>query len=292
MSDPTLRLCDVSNWQGSSIDWSVVKSDGFAGAICKASEGIDYADPSLPHNWAGLAAQQMHRGAYCFSRPDQGHSAEQEVAYFLGAVQDAGNLSPNDVVVLDLEVGSGDLSAWAVSWLAAAEAAIGFAPWLYSYESFITDHLTGAALSAYPLWLADYQQVMPPVPPPFTGRGMAAWQYTDSLYIAGIGRCDADIFYGDASAWQRLSKPSPTPPPPPPPPPPPASHYKVTVAAGMYLRRVPRLGGPFGPFLHAGDILTPAHFPDGESITTHWIYCTTAAHVAGWAFRPNLQPFP
>lgn len=180
-------IVDVSSYQ-KQVDWKAVLASGRAGAICKATEALGYVDPTFAANWAALGSLGAVRGAYCFARPDKA-VPEVTADKFLSVV---GPTRPGDILVLDLEVGTGDLSHWALTWLARVEARTGIKPWLYSYAPFIRAHLHDSALAAYPLWLAAYSTKPPAAPPPW--KGWTLWQRTDKASVPGISTpCDESI---------------------------------------------------------------------------------------------------
>lgn len=178
------KFIDVSNHQG-VVNWDQVKASGRIGSICKATEGTGYADPYFHSNFNALAARNMFRGAYHFARPNN-NTASAEANFFLSTV---GALKPGDILVLDIEVGTGGLSAWALQWLDIVHQKTGILPWVYSYGPFLSAHLTAPGLAAYPLWLAAYQSTQPPVHAPWTK--MVAWQHSSSVQVPGVsGNCD------------------------------------------------------------------------------------------------------
>src|SRR5436309_2175749 len=63
-----LNGIDVSHWQG-TINWNSVKNAGVTFAVCKASEGTDYQDPTFFTNWNAMHAAGIIRGAYHMGRP-------------------------------------------------------------------------------------------------------------------------------------------------------------------------------------------------------------------------------
>lgn len=184
-----LSLPDVSNYQG-HVDWQAVLASGRAGGIVKASEGVTYTDPTFASNWQALGTLDAVRGAYHFARPTESNPQTQ-AARFCSIVNAR---QPADILVLDLEVGTGNLSPWALGFLQEVERLTGVIPWIYSYAPFIKSHLTDPALADYPLWLAAYQQNPPVCPAPW--KTYTAWQHTDAATIPGItGRCDESFYY-------------------------------------------------------------------------------------------------
>ena len=186
----TDRLPDVSDYQP-NINWSQVVASGCAGGICKATEGTGFTAKTFAGNWAtlkSLKALKARRGAYHFARPDQSSGASQ-ASRFLSVVAE---WDPDDLLILDLEVGSGDLSGWALDWLGQVAKLSGLKPWVYSYGPFIRQHLGDPRLAAYPLWLAAYQTTPPACPPPWTSFQL--WQHTNKANIPGIGGpCDESV---------------------------------------------------------------------------------------------------
>lgn len=178
------KFIDVSNHQG-TVNWDQVKASGRIGAICKTTEGVSYTDPTFHSNFNALASRNMIRGAYHFARPDN-HTAVAEANYFLSTL---GAFRPDDILVLDIEVGTGSLSVWALQWLQVIQQKTGITPWIYSYGPFFSAHLTDPKLAAYPLWLAAYQSTQPSVHKPWTS--MKAWQHSSSIQVPGVsGNCD------------------------------------------------------------------------------------------------------
>jgi lysozyme len=181
----TERIIDVSNYQG-HVDWAAVKASGVAGAICKATEGPEWIDPTFHDNWGGIGAQGLKRGAYHFARPGD---ANLQAAHFASVV---GSVNPWDVLVLDLETRVGSEDAWAIAFLTALRRLTGVQPWLYSYEGFLHTYLSNPALGEFPLWIAAYQASPPPCPSPW--KSYALWQHSDSALVGGVnGKVDESL---------------------------------------------------------------------------------------------------
>jgi len=201
---PVLAGIDISNVQG-QVGWPSLRPE-IAFVAIKASEGLGWPDPDFATNWQDARATGRVRIAYHFARPDLGNSPQAEAAYFLARLTD---LQTGDLLALDLELGTGDLSGWALAWLQAVEAAVGFKPLLYSYPDFIaTRNLGTAALAAYPLWYASYQGTEPA--PPGRWASIAIWQETDAAANTGIpGTVDGDETDLTVDQLRALGKPAP-----------------------------------------------------------------------------------
>jgi lysozyme len=183
-----IRIPDVSDYQG-AVNWPQVLASGRAGGICKATESTNYVAETFAANWVALDRLGATRGAYHFARPgDSGATIQAQK--FLAAV---GTWKGTDLLVLDLEVGDGNLSGWALEWLGTVQRLTGgIVPWVYSYGPFIRQHLDDARLAAFPLWLAAYQANRPTCPPPW--KAYHLWQHTDKANIPGIsGPCDESV---------------------------------------------------------------------------------------------------
>jgi lysozyme len=192
---------DVSNWQ-ENIDWGEVANFGVQFAICKASEGTTYLDPYFRRNWDHMANAGIARGAYHFAQPDLS-TPQHEAKFFRNAVSAAGGLVTGDVLVLDMEAGTGNLHDWTLDFLVDMEDNLGFLPILYSGAWFLEPHgLTHSEdLSTYGLWLASYG-TLPIVPPNWDF--WALWQYTCEGRVPGVnGPCDCNVFNGDINQFKK-----------------------------------------------------------------------------------------
>ncbi len=202
----TLEGVDVSNNNG-AIAWERVAGAGKTFAICKATEGINFRDAFLPLNLAGCTAHGLARGVYHFARPSR-NSAAAEAAFFVAVVRDI--LAPGDLVALDFEdedlpVGA-EGGVWALAWLEAVEAALGFSPLIYTYPSYVHErNVTTPGLARYPLWWASYD--LTAYPPPAPWGQYAIWQYTANGKVPGIaGDCDLDSFEGPIEDLRALGQ--------------------------------------------------------------------------------------
>src|ERR1700722_11768241 len=113
--------CDVSIYQGASINWTSVKSSGIAFAWARANDGVGYTDPDYAGNASRGKSAGVYVGAYDFAQPND-YSPTAESAYFWGITgpyikADGLSLMP----MLDFEVFSGAVGAssyadWANQW--------------------------------------------------------------------------------------------------------------------------------------------------------------------------------
>lgn len=208
---------DISNNNG-AVDFGALAADGVRFVIHKATEGVGYMDRFVVGNWASMKDAGLVRGLYHYARPDLS-DPQSEADYFCSVVEGLG-LEPGDLVALDFEdppppaqSPAGDLSGWALHWLDAVTARLGFRPGLYSFPYFMQHHkLTGnARLAEYWLWYASWRDDMPSPPPSWPV--ISVWQYTSSLAVSGVaGKVDGNWFNGDdLDRLRALGKPADSP---------------------------------------------------------------------------------
>lgn len=203
-----LHGIDVSVWQG-TIDWKQVAMAGISFAMIKRSEGTNVADPQFGTSWARAKLAGIPvLGAYHFAHPEL-NDPHAEARYFLSLLPP---LEAGDLVALDIELGrTQDRSSWALAWLGAVQAQLGFPPLVYADEDYITHWLGDPALAAYPLWLAAYSPSIPSSIGPWQ-QGAALWQYTEALQVPGInGNVDGDQLARDLGGLKALGKPATAP---------------------------------------------------------------------------------
>jgi lysozyme len=200
--EATVDGIDVSKYQG-VIDWPAVREAGIGFAFIRVSDGLTDPDPMFAANWAGAAAAGIHRGAYQFFRPLRDPVAQADLLVDAMGPRRAGDLPP----VIDVEVSDGvdrdGLAAAVRVWLARVEARTGRRPLVYTSAYFWADAV-GADLSAYPLWLAQWDRDCPTVPAPWPD--WVFWQTSSTGRVAGIeGDVDTDVFHGDLAALQAFA---------------------------------------------------------------------------------------
>jgi len=210
---PDLPLgIDVASYQGNP-DWAAVAGSGIAFAFTKATESVDYTNPTFSRNWREIKANGLYRGAYHYARPERGNSvgrAVTEAEYFVGAVRAAGDVDTGDMLVLDLEPTATvtGLAAWTLAWLRRVEALTGVKPLIYTGPWVIAQQglSTAVELADYGLWLASYQPTMPAPVAPWSV--LAFWQYTSAGVVPGIvGDVDMNWFNGPLDRIPLYGKP-------------------------------------------------------------------------------------
>lgn len=205
------RGIDVSNWQGQP-DWAAVATSGVQFAIVKASEGVGYVDPTLAHNWEGMKASGLARGAYHFARPSV-NDATAEAEFFANHVEAVG-LDAGDLLVLDIEDPdfNGNAGPWCLQWLRHVEERMGFSPLVYTGPWYIDSRGLSlySELGKYGLWLAAYQPIMPSAKAPWLD--ILIWQNSDKGQVPGVaGNCDTDVASVPIEVLRAYGKPGSAP---------------------------------------------------------------------------------
>jgi lysozyme len=202
---PLNVVIDLSH-HNQNLDFGSMKtSGGILGIIHKATQGLDYTDPTYqPHKAQALAAGLLW-GAYHFGT---GSDGVQQAGHFLDAVQPDGQT----LLVLDFEAnGQGPSMTLeeARAFVTHVNDVTGRFPGLYSGH-YIKDLLgtnKDAVLANCWFWLSQYG---PTAVVPANWPRWTMWQYTDGAVgpdphsVPGAGMCDRDKFNGDEAGLRRL----------------------------------------------------------------------------------------
>ncbi|MDA8440544.1 MAG: GH25 family lysozyme [Propionibacterium sp.] len=168
-------IADVSEFQ-QVIDWPTYGAH-VPGVIIRAHNG-NRPDAYWQRNLAGARANVTWRGFYQYLPANVDPAAAARA--FTATI---GQLEPGEVVILDLEEGSGDQRARRQLWLDTMQAPI---EWTYSGLYFARSHLPGVSIE----WIAAYQSSEPT-------DAHTLWQFTNAHTFPGIARpCDASVFHG------------------------------------------------------------------------------------------------
>jgi lysozyme len=186
---------DVSHRQG-HIQWQKVKASGISFAFCKATEGTSFNDPLFIENVQLAKKAGISVGGYHFLRATTAAQGVEEANHFIAGVQKAGGFNVLDLPpVVDTEVAGNTVEA-ITAWIARVTEVTGKQPIIYTYPSFIDEHLD-ASLANVPLWFASYSESQPK-----DRGGWKKWmflQYSDKGQVPGItGAVDLDEY--DCSA--------------------------------------------------------------------------------------------
>ncbi|MBY6411977.1 glycoside hydrolase family 25 protein [Rhodococcus sp. BP-252] len=201
---------DVSSWQhidGTAIDWFAVRESGHDFAMVKATEGLNYVNPYFVQDCVVMRVAGVARGAYHYA--DVRESPELQAAYYSTVV--LGINGPGDLPpVLDLERSHGlspaQLIDWTHRYLNAVQALTGRQPIIYTYPNFWRTAMADThEFNHYPLWIADYNDTLGPLPGGWTQ--WMFWQFTDNGRIPGIeAPTDINNYSGSGGDLRRLAR--------------------------------------------------------------------------------------
>jgi lysozyme len=174
-------------------------------AFMKATEDVNFVDPTYTSNRASARAAGLSVGAYHFAQPSTvaGNGAAQADYFVNGATPASGDLLP----VLDLERSNGltptQLTTWVKDFLGRVYTRLGVRGIIYCSPSFWKTYMgdTGwFASNGYTiLWVAHWTTSSSPTVPAanWGGKSWTFWQYTSSGTVPGIsGRVDLDRYNG------------------------------------------------------------------------------------------------
>ncbi len=193
---------DISEYQGSDINWEALKNQGLSFVILRAGyrgygeAGTLNSDNCFEANYANAMAYGFDVGVYYFSQATNEAEAVEEANYVLGIL---GGRPLNLPIVFDLEhilngedartdgISGEQFTRNAIAFCEQVNAA-GYDAMVYSnmmWEAFEYDMTT---LSAYPIWYADYEAL------PQSPYDFEFWQYSQTGRVDGInGNVDLDL---------------------------------------------------------------------------------------------------
>jgi lysozyme len=212
---------DVSHWEKLAEMETVLNkySANLSFVICKATDGSAGQDSEFMKNWGLLVERpNIKRGAYHFYRCSEGASA-QAVHYYntLRAV----SYSPKDLPpIIDFEVDTDPAHKTNSSCLnnaanirAIEDSLLTFlniiqkltrrTPIIYTNDG-TGNKLSNPALSAYPLWIANYANVKAPVIPKALNKNWSFWQSTDKYAPVQGDTLDFDVFHGNSNSFKKF----------------------------------------------------------------------------------------
>ena len=207
----SLKGIDISNHQR-GLDLSKIDCDF---VIIKATEGKSYVDPSCDTFFQKALSLGKKLGIYHFAN-NSDNTAQQEADWF---IENTRGYIGKAIPVLDWEDNVTDNVPWALEWLKRVEEAYGCKPIIYMSESVVNRHDWSSVANAnYGIWVAKYRDNLPDYNYDMSKAGnmpsikywstMALWQWTSTGRLNGWnGNLDLDVFYGDATAWNKYLGP-------------------------------------------------------------------------------------
>jgi len=170
--------------------------------FCKATEGLEYVDPTEQVDFRGALGAGLITGLYHFFHPTL--DPVKQANHFLSTFDN----SLQVLTAIDMEWIS-PVNEWdQLKPLEAARAVQEFLdtvefrthrkPLLYYSPGFATQYLSSLAMGPYKRWIASYGSTPP--------NNYAIWQYSEKGTIPGItpGSLDLDQFNGTVSDLKAL----------------------------------------------------------------------------------------
>lgn len=147
-----MRGIDISNWQR-GIDVSATDADF---VIVKASEGVDWYDPSYKRLADATLACGKLLGFYHFARQN---SWKAEADTFISAVEP---YLGSCILALDFEADAVDNGpSWAEMWMDYVYEKTGVKPIIYMSKSVTRSYDWSDVAAKYELWGAQYADILP-----------------------------------------------------------------------------------------------------------------------------------
>ena len=188
---------DVSEWQGSSIDWAKVKAAGIDFVMIRAGyrgyeSGSLNVDTYAQQNYEGASSAGLKIGVYFFSQAINVKEAEEEAAFVLNIIKGWKLDMP---VVFDWEYVGANARTGSATVRTVTDCAKAFCnkivaanlkPMIYFSESQARKRLYLSELADYDFWFVQYSNALDY---PYK---VDMWQYTDSGSVPGI-KTNVDI---------------------------------------------------------------------------------------------------
>lgn len=194
-----LKGIDISNWQAGINLSAVAPNVDFV--IVKATEGIGFVDKQCDKFFHEAKRLGKKLGFYHFARTN---NAVAEADFFY---QNTKDYFGQAIPILDWEVD--DSVAWVNEFVNRIHELSGVWCWVYAnpwrFNQGTVNLNCGRWIAGYPYAITDVAYgIKNPMPSSYKPKNglVCAWQFTSSCRIAGYnGTLDANVFYGDAAAW-------------------------------------------------------------------------------------------
>ncbi|WP_336080628.1 glycoside hydrolase family 25 protein [Thalassospira sp. CH_XMU1448-2] len=189
-----LHGIDTSHHNG-DINWQQVQNSGIAFTFVKATDGLDYLDPTFTDHFAAARKAGLLRGAYHFYETNDDGAAQ--AAWFIKNV----TLEPGDLPpVVDIErikaPIKGNLHQQFETFLSLLEQHYHRRPIIYTGRKF-WEHAMKEHFPGNQLWIAEYGVDQPTIPVEWASWSF--WQYTEELTVPGVPtKVDGTYFNGDS----------------------------------------------------------------------------------------------
>lgn len=207
---PANKVIDVSEWNGTSIDWARVKNDGVDAAILRIGYWTDTTDKAFSTNVRGVRANGISYGVYLYSYAYDVDTARGEATNTANILDAYGCSDMSYPIFYDLEDWEGQ--NWGkihpqpsspseyepiVRAYVETLAARGYTNVrIYTGRSYLQNELNSPYLWSLSSWIAEYYSKLQASNPYINGQ--LGWQYTSSGVVDGIsGKVDLSAFTED-----------------------------------------------------------------------------------------------
>lgn len=194
---------DLSHFNG-DVDWKQLGA-GEVGSpafiVLKATEGVDYLDPTFVEHWSAAKEHGFIRGAYHFFVAHDDPDAEADW-YIKNVTLMKGDLLPIVDVERATKKETRGLKERLYHFLEKIEAHYGERPLIYTGKKFWDTHV-GRVLPNHGLWIAQYGVDKPTLPSGWDE--WAFWQFTQQAMIPGVEKpVDRNRFSGRREELEQL----------------------------------------------------------------------------------------
>lgn len=232
----SLKGIDISNWQAGINLSAIAGQVDFI--IVKATEGVGFVDKSCDTFFQEAKRLGKKLGFYHFARTN---NAIAEADFFYNNTK---NYFGQAIPILDWEVD--DSVAWVNQFVNRIHELSGVWPWVYAnpwrFNQGTVNINCGRWVAGYPYAITDINYGLNyklPSAYAINNGIVCAWQFTSSCRLPGYsGNLDANVFYGDADAWDaycgiKQPEPEPIPEPVPEPVPEPDGYDKTKLPVSL-----------------------------------------------------------
>lgn len=206
----SMKFIDIYNGQGKNgIDvMTMVRNGGLGAVVVKATEGIGFVDAYCDKFVQTLIANGVPFGFYHFAR---NNDASAEAEFFR---KNTTGYEGKGIPILDWE--DGQSIAWVNKFVERYHELTGVWPWVYGnawrFNQGTVNTNCGRWVAGYPSnGITDINYGLNNDCAYKVNNGLVcAWQFSSSVRISGYsGNLDGDVFYGDATAWDKYAGGSP-----------------------------------------------------------------------------------
>lgn len=204
----SMKFIDISDWQAGLNVASVVKNGGLGAVIVKATEGVGFVDKSCDGFVQQCISNGIRFGFYHFAR---NNDAAAEAEFFR---KNTTGYEGKGIPVLDWE--DGQSIAWVNKFVERYHELTGVWPWVYGnawrFNQGTVNTNCGRWVAGRPSnGITDINYGLNNDCAYKVNNGLVcAWQFSSSVRISGYsGNLDGDVFYGDATAWDKYAGGSP-----------------------------------------------------------------------------------